>query len=232
MLAPKAYRGEGRKNMGYQEKLVYCDNNKDTSRFLEILKEKKIDGFDLYEIITLKRNWNARYKNIEGIMIGEIKRPFNFTNILEIENEDKIYWRQPDIGMAFDNIEDIEGNVGPLFSDEQEHLFNKNDILICLGGDRGFIKDVYSMFGVDCIASNVMLKMYTDGNFPKEYMVNGKIDIAIAKPIVERVVAKDMFSDEENQLFDKVKMMDIDGIENFNSIINDPSLFRHKLLRN
>lgn len=213
--------------MGYQEKLVYCDNNKDTKRFLEILKEKKIDGVALYEIITLKRNWNARYKNIEGVIIGEIKMPFNFVSILESENEDKIYWQEPDVGVTLNIEEDAE----PLFGDEQEHLFNKNDILISLGGDRGFVKDVYSMFGVDYIASNVMLKMYTDGIFPKDYMVNGKIDIAQAKPIVKRTVAKEMFSDEENQVFDKVKMMDIDGIENFNFIKNDPSLFRHKLFR-
>lgn len=218
--------------MGYQEKFVYCENYKDTKRFLEILKEKKIDGFTLYEIITLKRNWNARYRNIEGTIIGDTTIPFNFASILEMENEDKIYWQEPDLGVNFNFIEEIERNVKPLFGDEQEHLFNKNDILIYLGGDRGFVKDVYSMIGVDYIASSVMLKMYTDGNFPKEYMVNGKIDIAKAQPIVNRAVAKEMFSEEENRVFEKVKTMDIDGIENFNFIKNDPSLFRHKLLRN
>lgn len=217
--------------MGYQEKFVYCENNKDTKRFLEILKEKKTDGFNIFEVLTLKRNWIARYKNLEGIIIGGTKLPFTFTNPLELENQDKIYWHQPDIGTALDNEEGAEQRASSFFGDEQEHFFNKNDILICIGGERGSIKDVYSMFGIDYIALSVMLQAYNDGNFPEEYVTDGKIDIDKARPIFKRKVAQYMFSEEENRLFDTVKTMDIDGVKNFSSIINDPSLFRHQILR-
>lgn len=215
--------------MGYQEKFVYCENYKDTKRFLEILKEKKIDGFNIFEVLKLKRNWIARYKNLEGIIIGGVKTPFTFTSGFEIENEDKIYYRQQLDVEAIRNDENEEDAI-PFFGDEQEHFFNRNDILIWIGGSRGIIKDVYSMFGIDYIALSVMLQAYNDGNFPEEYVTDGKIDIDKARPIFKRKVAKYMFSEEENRLFDTVKTMELDGIKNFRSIINDPSFFRHMTL--
>ena len=217
--------------MGYQEKFFYCENNKDTKRFLEILKEKKIDGFDIFEVLTLKRNCIARYRNLEGIIIGGTKLPFTFTNPLEIENQDKIYWHQPDIGTALDNEEGAEQRASSFFGDEQEHFFNKNDILICIGGERSTINDAYSMLGIDYYALNVMLEAYKIGEVPEKYIVDGKIDIVNAAPFFNRTVAKCMFSKEEIEIFDKVKAMDIDGVKNFSSIINDPSLFRHQILR-
>lgn len=218
--------------MGYQEKLVYCDNCKDTKKFLEMLKEKKGDGFQLYAALTVKEGWNAKYKKMKGMVIGQKKFPFTFTSVLEIENRDKIYWQQPKLNMDPDSIG--EGHSLFYFGNGQEHFFSKDDMLIWIGGNRGNIYDAYSMFDfydkpLDNLASELMLMAYDAGIIPDKYIKNGKIDIVKAKPFFKKKVAKMLLTAEEYRVCSKVKTMDLDGIENY-TIIDDPSFFRCEYL--
>lgn len=134
--------------MGYEEKFLYCDNNRDTKALLNMLKEKGSKGFKVLEILTLKRNWNARYRNIEGIGVNGKIVPFTFTSAIEMENPDQ-YYRKPSVDLTEYDIATIKnGNVSQALGEEHEHFFNKNDILIWICGNRGNIVDGYSLFGI------------------------------------------------------------------------------------
>lgn len=218
--------------MGYSERFIYCENEKDTKKFLNFLLNhiELDDPYRVYATLTFKKNFNLRYRNAIGMQIGEKRIPFTFNTMIEILNKEDFYRVSQDDGKELDEEKVANGQVGAYYDAEQEHLFNKNDTLIWVAGQRGTIKDAYSLFGWDILAVELMLEIKKAGELPEEFMVDGKIDIVKALPVFEGAVAKTLLTPDELELFEKVKFMDLDGIPNVDEKIKDTGMFRTKRL--
>ncbi|MBQ4523776.1 MAG: hypothetical protein IJA10_12610 [Lachnospiraceae bacterium] len=219
--------------MGYEEKFLYCKEGKDTRLLLKMLKEKPHNDFKVLEVLTLKRNWNVRYRNAEGINVNGKIIPFTFISRNEIENPD-MYYRKP-LGRLNDN--DIatmkNGNTSLAFGEIQEHFFNKNDLLIWIAGDRGNIRNGYDLFGYAHAVENTLFNTMYDDDFPKQFLVDGKLDIENALPYacelaVDSFVSKGMLTKEEAQVIKEVRMISLDGIPDIDNLLKQTDLFRRK----
>ena len=211
--------------MGHCEKFLYCDNAKDTKRFLDLMKKYKdnIFGFEVVSLTTFKRNYIMKHREIKGMEIGECKVPFNFVSPLELENQDKFYRADTNLPDDFDGL-----SIKTYYGEEEEKFFNKNEMLIWISGNRGNMADVYNMFGLDLDAINVMLLMEKDGAMEEDWLVDGRIDIEKLLPDAKRAVARKFFEPDEFELINKVKFIDLDGVEDIDSKLQDGSLFKHK----
>ena len=219
--------------MGYEEKFLYCKEGKDTRLLLKMLKEKPHNDFKVLEVLTLKRNWNARYRNAEGINVNGKIIPFTFISRNEIENPD-MYYRKP-LGRLNDN--DIatmkNGNASLAFGEIQEHFFNKNDLLIWIAGDRGNIRNGYDLFGYANAAENTLFNTMHDSDFPKQFLIDGKLDIVNALPYacklaVDGLVSMGMMTSDEARVIKEVRMISLDGIPDIDDLLKQTDLFRRK----
>lgn len=211
--------------MGHSERFFYCDKEKDTKRFLEILEKYRTDGdcYKIVETVKFKRNYIVKHKEVKGIQVGKYQIPFNFPTILEIENADHFYRENEEYP---DDLQDEKISV--YYGEEQEHFFNKNETLIWIVGNRGNMADAYNLFGLDVIATNVLLAMKQDGEAPDDWLIDGKIDIKRLLPETKRAVAQTFFTEEEFQIIEKVKFIDLDGIPDVDTKLWDGTLFKHK----
>lgn len=240
--------------MAYAERFVYCDNYKDTKKLLEVLQENIHNKVKICSILTLKKNWIARYRNIGGMLKDDQMSPFTYTTQIEIENADKIYKQKPAVLLLSDHpnykpvlnakyrvlevtpdgpVENGKseldpGYTGVYFEEEQEHFFNKNDILIWLAGQRGIMNDGYSMVGIDGMALQALLEIYDNAEMPEEYLKEGRIDIGKAMPEFKKTIAEQLLSKEKASLLAKAKTIELDGIEEVDRLLADSSLFRRK----
>lgn len=221
--------------MGYEEKFLYCENSNDTKVLLNMLKEKGCKDFKILEILTLKRNWNARYRNVEGISVNGKTLPFTFTSVIEMENPDQ-YYRKPSVELTEDDITAMKnGNASQAFGEEHEHLFSKNDSLIWICGNRGNIVDGYSLFGISNAAENTLFNTMYDADFPKHFLVDGKLDIVNALPYANEMavyglVANGLLTDNEARIIKETKTISLDGIPEIDNLLKQTDLFRRKHL--
>lgn len=216
--------------MGYVEKFLYCEDDKDTRTLLETLQDGGNKGFKILTVLTLKKDWNAKYRNAEGINVNGKIIPFTFTSVTEMEHPD-LYYRKPLAKLTDKDIADMKnGNASQAFGDEQEHFFHKGDTLIWINGNRGNIKDGYSLFGLSDAAENSLFNTMHDADFPKHFLVDGKLDIVNALPYanemaVDGLVTMGLLSSDNARIIKNVKMIDLDGLPGVDSLLKRTDLF-------
>ena len=218
--------------MGYEEKFLYCQSDKDTRLLLNMLKTRTHSDFKILEVLQLRRNWIAKYRNIEGIVVNGKQMPFTFTSMLEANNQDS-YYRQNNWNLTDEDIATLkQGKVSKLLGEEQEHFFNKGDILIWVCGDRSETIDGYHIFGLAHAVENTLFNTMHDSDFPKQFLVDGKLDIVNALPYgcelaVDGMNSMCQLTDDEARVIKGVYTISLDGMPDIDNLLKT-NLFQRK----
>lgn len=219
--------------MGYEERFLYCEDGKKTKTLLDMLKANGGNDLKILAVLTLKRNWIARYKDINGICVNGKIVPFTYTSTVEIENPDSFY-RKPSVHLTEKDISDMRsGKASPSFSEEKECFFNKGDSLIWVRGNRARLIDGYRLFGISDVAENVLFQTMHDEDFPESFLVEGKLDIVNALPwgnklAIQALVSNESITDNEARVIDETRSISLDGIADIDNLLNRTDLFKRK----
>lgn len=108
-----------------------------------------------------------------------------------------------------------------MYEDLQEQTFEKGDNFIWIVGNRGNMKDGYSLMEFDELAIIALLDSYKKHTLDDCYLKDGKINLDVALPKACDEIATLLLGEEKARILREAKFIDIDGFENPSLILDD-----------
>lgn len=217
--------------MGHAERLVYCNNKKDTQEFYKMLRKSTNDCFKIVSKSIVNQTWNAEWKNLTGVKISGYEIPFTNSTIFELEHSDIFYIPSADIDIPNHIIDKIQKTKPEQLKKEstyaeiQKNTFQSGEIFIWVAGNRGNIRDGYTLLGIDTIAIDYLYETYKNNEIDETFLKDGKINTEVALPYLCEFFAKKLYGEEKARIIKEVKVMDIDGLDNPDYILGE--FFNH-----
>lgn len=92
-----------------------------------------------------------------------------------------------------------------------------------------------NLFGISNAAENTLFNTMHDADFPKHFLVDGKLDIVNALPYANEMavyglVANGLLTDNEARIIKETKTISLDGIPEIDILLKQTDLFRRKHL--
>lgn len=217
--------------MSYTERLIYCTKVQDTKKLLEMMKSREVCGNQsdccAVATLTLKQNWLARYRNEYGTKLGNQIIVDTYSNTIELKNKD-LFTRKSQIGMVV--TKEMIENSSRIWTQEKEHFFNKNDVLIYMCGESSTSITGKNIFGFDFQATKRIVELAKINKIAKNFIIDGKINIEEMQPLLgDHLLENESdFTEDEIRIIKDVKAMDVLGIKDYDKYFSDPALFKAK----